>query len=307
MWLQTPSHPSLSISDLSSIVSLPVPQANLLPALAGPKDRSKISCYYETQPSGCQKEDCPFLHVKDRNPSAIENPTIHTDGSEASGEEEKASTGVDPQLSSSPISRPGSFRKQEKRESVVPPVAGSEPKRKVITIETRKSAENPIHIQVKSGVKQESIANAPTPSVRVNLPNHPSKSATSKQDHRRLPSPSLDEEKPSFGVKSFVQIVAEKQHPDPSSGTKRPREESLHPAEPSLKHPRQDLMTEQETAKVESHVANQPESVESNLGLSDDQLDLDYEESLLNGEEDGASIDADNIDLDEELAAAGVL
>ncbi|ESN92346.1 hypothetical protein HELRODRAFT_89617, partial [Helobdella robusta] len=26
------------------------------------KDRSQIPCYWQSQPSGCQKQHCPFLH-----------------------------------------------------------------------------------------------------------------------------------------------------------------------------------------------------------------------------------------------------
>eukprot|EP01135_Chromosphaera_perkinsii_P001746 Nk52_evm15s210 gene=Nk52_evmTU15s210 len=32
-----------------------------------PKQRGEIACYWETQPSGCQKPNCPFKHVKPRD------------------------------------------------------------------------------------------------------------------------------------------------------------------------------------------------------------------------------------------------
>lgn len=282
--------------------------------MSGTKDKSKIPCYYETQPSGCQKNDCPYLHSQEGTHSINGESELTTQGSDpiVDDKEEEVSTGVDPQISSSQYQiSPSTFTTKtiptanEKKEIASSP-AGNALKRKVITIETRKSAETVAQTQTKNNGKPELRSNPPTAAaqVRVNLSNSQSKSNASKLDHRKLPSPSLEEEKPSFGVKSFVQIISEKKEPESSSGTKRLREDTLHPSEPSAKVPRQESKPEIVKPISQPSASSTPER--SNLTLSEDQLDLEYEESLLNGD-DGETIDDENIDLDEELAAAGVL
>jgi len=286
----------------------PIP-AQVYSSLSGTKDKSKIPCYYETQPSGCQKDDCPYLHSDERSHINAEDSNVVTVGNDliVDGKEEEVSTGVDPQVSSSNHEKqvsPSSTQKIpnlamiEKKE-VVPP-GSNEPKRKVITIETRKPTAAVVMTPVQniSYRKQELKVDAQVkqmPLPRINAP---------RSNPSILPPPSTEEEKPAFGVKSFVEIISEKKQSDLSSGCKRMRETTTHPAEPLLKLPRQDMSTDKDKSIPQS--IPRPVTEES-LSLSEDQFDIEYEEALLNGEVEGTIVDADNIDIEEELAAAGVL
>lgn len=55
------------------------------------KNRKAIQCYWETQPGGCLKQHCPFLHQHERQSSTTTDDNSNTNANNSNSTEETES------------------------------------------------------------------------------------------------------------------------------------------------------------------------------------------------------------------------
>eukprot|EP00009_Paramoeba_aestuarina_P009920 CAMPEP_0201540118 /NCGR_PEP_ID=MMETSP0161_2-20130828/70770_1 /ASSEMBLY_ACC=CAM_ASM_000251 /TAXON_ID=180227 /ORGANISM="Neoparamoeba aestuarina, Strain SoJaBio B1-5/56/2" /LENGTH=365 /DNA_ID=CAMNT_0047947565 /DNA_START=80 /DNA_END=1177 /DNA_ORIENTATION=- len=290
-----------------------------------PKDRSQTPCYWETQPSGCTKEDCPFLHINDKSKSEEETTPAEGEGVNGGGEcgkegeqnlEESLEEleDLEEDLEEEPTEIP-------KRPPVVvkksDPPKIEKPPRKIIEVKTKTTTTATTATTVKKSDPPK-IEKPPRKIIEVKTKTTTTATTATTATTSRFgiqknttPPPS---QPAKFGVKSFQDILAQRQGgppttttitpPQPQQHLKRRREETTVQIEQPKKIPK--MMAETEIVS-ENHESNgvvveelerEEEIVEaavnevSVLGESTDDL------GLLDGDLDG-DLDEDDLDDDE--------